>query len=91
MAAQQLYDAGIGFFPMRGNHETYTLTAKDFGIADFQTNYPQTRGLANTFGAVDFSSPTFVSRDLNGMSYSFDYGNARFVILDDWATPSKRR
>ena len=22
-AAQPLYDAGIGFFPMRGNHETY--------------------------------------------------------------------
>ncbi len=24
------------------------------------------------------------------MSYSFDYNNARFIIIDNWATPDKR-
>jgi hypothetical protein len=86
-AAQQLLDAGIGFFPMRGNHETYG-TANSFAIPVLKTLYPQTRGLSNTFGASNFSSPTDVSTELDGMSYSFDYNNARFVILDTWATPS---
>jgi hypothetical protein len=86
-AAQPLYDAGIGFYPMRGNHETYG-TANSFAIPVFQTSYPQTRGLSNTFGATNFSSPTSLSTELDGMTYSFDYNNARFVILDTWATPS---
>lgn len=92
-AAGELILAGIGFFPMRGNHETYGKPANNFGIPAFRANFPQTRGLAHTFGANHFSSPAFVSTELNGMSYSFDYGtpgnNARFVILDNWATPGK--
>ena len=91
-AAQELYDAHIGFFPMRGNHETYG-TGNGFGIAEFQKDFPQTQGGANAFGATNFSSPTSVSADLAGMSYSFDYGSpgdsARFVILDNWVTPTK--
>jgi hypothetical protein len=87
-AAQPLYDAGIGFFPFRGNHETYG-TSNSFGIPVFQSNYPQTQGLGKTWGATNFSSPTSVSIDLKGMSYSFDYENARFVIIDPWVTPSK--
>jgi Calcineurin-like phosphoesterase len=91
--AQQLYLAGIGFFPMRGNHETYANPPNNLGIPAVQANFPQTRGLQNLFGATNFSSPTSVSDDLNGMSYSFDYGtagnNSRFVIIDNWATPSK--
>ena len=86
-AAQQLYDAGIGFFPMRGNHETYG-TGNSFAIPVLQSLYPQTRGLSQTFGATNFSSPTSVSAELDGMSYSFDYNNARFVIVDPWVTPS---
>jgi hypothetical protein len=93
-AAQSLYDAGIGFFPMRGNHETKGGTANGYAIAAFQNNFPQTKCLSNTFGATNCSSPSPVSSDLTGMSYSFDYGpagsNARFVIIDNWATPSKR-
>lgn len=92
-AAQALHSAGIGFFPMRGNHETYGSPANGFAIAAFRTNFPQTQGLGQTFGATNFNSPTSVSADLTGMSYSFDYGpasgNARFVIIDEWATPSK--
>ena len=86
-AAQQLLDAGIGFFPMRGNHETYG-TANSFAIPVLKTLYPQTRGVSNTFGATNFSSPTDLSTELDGMTYSFDYNNARFVILDTWCTPS---
>ncbi|HTZ41166.1 MAG TPA: metallophosphoesterase [Syntrophales bacterium] len=99
-AAQPLIDAGIGFFPMRGNHETYANPANNFGIPAFQASFPQTQG--NKFiksnghefrRGKHFSSPTLVSMDLAGMSYSFDYGhrgnNARFVILDNWVTPSK--
>ena len=92
-AAQPLYAAGIGFFPMRGNHETYSPTPNNYGITQFQASFPQTQGTSNTFGATNFSSPTSVSTDLTGMSYSFDYGtqggNARFVIIDPWVTPSK--
>jgi hypothetical protein len=88
-AAQSLYGAGVGFFPMRGNHEHYASPPNGYGVATFQANYPQTRGLAQTFGATNFSSPTGISSDLDGLSYSFDYENARFVIVDPWAAPSK--
>jgi len=95
LAAQALYDAGIGFFPMRGNHETYAADLGKFNgyaIAAFQNNFPQTQGLNNTFGATNFKSPDIP--DLKGMSYSFDFGNpggkVRFVVIDDWATPNVR-
>ena len=98
-AAQPLIDAGIGFFPFRGNHETVGLN-NGYGLSVFRSNYPQTQ--TGTFTKTDhqhykigsgFSSPVSVSTDLNGMSYSFDYGDpkskARFVIVDTWATPTK--
>jgi hypothetical protein len=99
-AAQPLIDAGIGFFPMRGNHETYGNPNNGYGIQAFQMNFPQTQGgvFTQTSGekfrtGEHFSSPTNVSNDLAGMSYSFDYGKGddkvRFVIIDPWATPSK--
>jgi hypothetical protein len=99
-AAQPLYNAGIGFFPMRGNHETYGNPANNYGIPAVQLNFPQNRGLSNTFGATNFSSPASAPlpspstlNELDGMSYSFDYGtagnNVRFVIIDNWVTPSK--
>jgi hypothetical protein len=89
--AQELFDKGIGFFPLRGNHETYGyLYGNDplynLNVPDFKANFPQTQGLANTFGAANFSSPSSTDDILKGLSYSFDYGapgdNARFVIVD---------
>lgn len=101
-----LYDAGIGYFPMRGNHATYGWMVGDFvdseffsfdptgdiNIANWKSNWPQTQGLANTFGATNFSSPAMLipydltgeyenmepeeNEDLVGLSYSFDYGTA---------------
>jgi hypothetical protein len=37
--AQALYNAGIGFFPLRGNHESTTA-----GAAEFKRVFPQTMG-----------------------------------------------
>ncbi len=88
-AAADLYRSNIGFFPMRGNHETYGSTA-GYSISSFKRNFPQTRGTGDhLFGAANFNSPVAVSADLDGMSYSFDYGNARFVILDVMATATR--
>lgn len=78
-AAQPLYDAGIGFWPVRGNHESSQTAA-----TEVQTYFPQTRGLSNTFGATNFSSP---SANLDGLSYTFDYANARFMLIDQF-TPT---
>jgi hypothetical protein len=77
LAAQALYDAGIGFYPLRGNHEGSLAAA-----LEFQTLYSQTTGSGPyVFGASTFSSP---STTLNGLSYSFDYNNARFMLLDQF-------
>jgi hypothetical protein len=89
-ARQPLYDAGIGFFPVRGNHETYGAL---YGLdPDFDVNvpawrdaFPQTQGQgANLFGAQNFNGPP--DDALRGLSYSFDYGtpgsDARFVFMD---------
>jgi hypothetical protein len=96
-AAEALYRAGIGFFPMRGNHEVYAKPEgiNQYGTTAFRKNFPQTRGQGNQlYGASNFNSPISVSSDLDGMSYSFDYGepgnSSRFVIIDNWVTPSKR-
>jgi hypothetical protein len=102
-AAQPLIDAGIGFFPMRGNHETYANPVNGFGIPQFHRSFPQTQsgifiknnGREYKLGR-NLSSPTLEGSypdDLKGMTYSFDYGkdgnNARFVIIDDWVTSNK--
>jgi hypothetical protein len=75
-AAQDLLDAGIGFFPLRGNHESSTSAANSFSAA-----FPQACGDVNTFGATNFQS---ASMSLECLSYSFDYNNVRFVMLDQF-------
>ena len=76
-ATQALYDAGIGFYPLRGNHES-SLT----GAQEFLLDFPQTQGEGpNVLGAVHFRSP---SSNLKGLSYSFRYRNATFVLLDQF-------
>jgi hypothetical protein len=67
-AAERLYEAGIGFFPLRGNHEASATAANEL-----VSLYPQSRGVGDrVFGADDFSSP-FAA--LEGLSYSFDLGS----------------
>ena len=76
-AAGKLYDNGVGFFPLRGNHEGSVTGANEFAKL-----YPQARGFGSNVGDADnFSSP-FGS--LDGLSYSFDVGNVRFVMLDQF-------
>jgi hypothetical protein len=108
--AQALYNANIGFFPLRGNHESSTA-----GAAEFKRVFPQTMGgmqnatPANAFIAnaddvntlptavsgspfamgANFSEPSSVltgtgNTAWDGLSYSFDYNNARFVLLDQF-------
>ncbi len=97
-ARQPLYDAGIGFFPVRGNHETYgnlygldpdpadpDQVWPDMNIPAWHAAFPQTRGLGpNLVGAYNFHGPDIEA--LEGLSYSFDYGpagsDARFVFMD---------
>src|SRR5208337_3891543 len=98
LAAQtNLYPHHIGFFPMRGNHETYSPVNNYYSIPAIQANFPQTRGLGTTWGAYNFSSPNPTDPitgkptiELQGISYCFDYGdpgnNVRFRIVEAWAT-----
>ncbi len=97
-ARQPLYDAGIGFFPVRGNHETYGFLYgldpdpadpdqvwPDMNIPAWHEAFPQTRGLGpNLVGAYNFHGPDIPA--LEGLSYSFDFGpagsDARFVFMD---------
>jgi hypothetical protein len=97
--AQPLIDAGIGFWPLRGNHETYGYLFgldpnHDMDLPAYREVYPQVTGQGNLLGAYNVSNPSDIYGDdlsiLDGLSYSFDYGppgsNARFVIVDVEAT-----
>jgi len=107
--AQALYNAGIGFFPMRGNHEASAVAA-----AEFQRIFPQTLDGNHNNSPADvlalttaddanlgasawaktrstllpcgtgFSSP---AANLSGLSYTFTYNNANFVVIDSF-TPT---
>jgi hypothetical protein len=102
--AQDLYNAGIGFYPLRGNHESKRANAHDFVRI-----WPQTQsGIHNTspsdvfmVGGLDAKAPASTGSpfkagkilgspdpdgtgNLNGLSYAFDYNNARFVLLDQF-------
>lgn len=81
--AKALYDAGIGFFVLRGNHESSASAANYVPVAFPQTTTGTfTRSDGTTFSlGSNYSSP-FAS--LEGLSYSFDYQNARFVLLDQF-------
>jgi hypothetical protein len=75
--AEALYSAGIGFFPVRGNHESSQVAALEIPIL-----FPQTQGDGpNLHGAKHFTYP-FDS--LRGLSYSFDYENVRCVLVDQF-------
>ncbi len=113
--SQDLYSAGIGFFPIRGNHEAAngTYLTSD---ADYWHAYPQlSNGMNNatpsditsslipaavlavnppasitgstfTIG-TDFSYPTAANTANHSVSYSFQYNNATFMMLDQFQSP----
>jgi hypothetical protein len=77
-AAQALYDTGIGFFPVRGNHESSRIAANE--IPEL---FPQTMGLGpNLYGAGNFLSQP--NENLQGLTYSFDYENVRCILIDQF-------
>ena len=83
-AAQALYDAGICFFPLRGNHEGSSTAANEMPVL-----FPQTTGGGMTCGVTGINSPDLdgdgnPDDNLNGLSYAFDYDNARFVLIDQF-------
>jgi hypothetical protein len=113
--AQDLYNAGIGFYPMRGNHEAANGSYM-YSDADFWHAYPQIRsGLNNATPSdittslipaavlaanppagntrkpfkvgFDFSYPTAANSANNSVSYSFQWENATFLILDQFKSP----
>ena len=105
--AQDLYNAKIGFYPLRGNHESSQTAA-----IRFQHNFPQTQNGTNNKTPADvwtlanpdpttqpypkkkspaaftvgsgFASPR---TNLKGLTYTFTYNNATFVLLDQF-TPT---
>ncbi len=122
--AQELYNAGIGFYPLRGNHEAanknkYVGSGEDFRHAypqivpgpgagvnnntpgDITTalipandmdpakgNPPAAKTRPDTFIiGTDFSAPEAVNRTTGGVSYSFRYNNATFVLVDQFKSP----
>ena len=120
--AQDLYNAGIGLFPLRGNHDdtvaaeflkvypqtqtgvmnspsTYSYLTGLSGVnpdSKTQTTPLQTNSSIFTQGA-NFSSPTASTLNqtgytgsLAGLTYSFDYNNARFVIIDQFTPPDSK-
>ncbi|HID28641.1 MAG TPA: metallophosphoesterase [Desulfobacterales bacterium] len=83
--ASALYDNGIGFFPVRGNHEASAAAAMEMTVL-----FPQTRGQGkHLFGATNFKSPKLsgdysASNSLQGLTYMFDYNNVRCVLIDQF-------
>lgn len=101
--AQALYNAGIGFYPLRGNHEPSQAAAAEFQLVFPQTqnginnNTPDAKRVTTTYYGpppVNTGTPftigtNFVSKPgFEGLTYSFDYGNTRFVLLDQFTPPS---
>lgn len=108
---QRLFNAKIGFFPLRGNHDNYDLPdGEDSTSKHFAKAFPQTQnGVHNVEKAQqkafkaenpdeeflpkiqrnnkstfqlgkNFSSP----QGMEGLSYSFDFKNTRFIFLDQY-------
>jgi hypothetical protein len=79
--AQALYNAGIGFFPIRGNHEPTAQNAVDFVHAFHQT----TSGMHNTTPA-----DVFVSTDDDDSTKPISRYGAPFQIGKNFSSPSSR-
>jgi hypothetical protein len=103
--AQALYNAGIGFYPLRGNHESSKT-----GAIETQRIFPQTQTGVNNQTPADalvsstiygpqpvlggpftvgtnFASYPGTSGGFTGLFYTFDYANARIVMMDQF-TPT---
>jgi 3',5'-cyclic AMP phosphodiesterase CpdA len=98
--AQELYDAGIGFFPIRGNHDEGPIAAQEFVRVFPQTKTgrmnatPQDAFLwtdsANihpfraTYGTFSMGSSFSSPSCAKGRSYAFSDQGSTFVMLDQF-------
>lgn len=85
--AQSLYNAGIGFFPIRGNHEDMADSA-----TEFQTCFPQTQnGVQNNSPSVvmTLSNPdaSTLATPTNTLGKTFTQGE-NFSSPDPWSNES---
>jgi hypothetical protein len=110
--AQELFNAGIGFYPLPGNHDSQPLAG-----VEFRRIYPQTMNGKDNSAPFDIftvpnpdkavqpfpfpganNKPFVVGKNFStpaqiqptgeiwtGLSYSFDYNNARFILLDQFS------
>ena len=77
--AQALYNAGIGFYPLRGNHESQQL-----GALEFQRLFPQTQNGVNNATPSDALAITFPAGELIG--FPARTGNL-FTIGTNFSSP----
>lgn len=76
---QALYDAGIGFYPVRGNHESSSVAANEMPVL-----FPQMLGQGSNLAGASNFTPVPTATNLNGLSYSFDCNNVRCVFIDQF-------
>jgi len=110
--AQDLYNAGIALYPLRGNHEAkWAESGPEFARVfpqigtGLNNNTPADITPANTISALDlatnppaaksgspfrlgtnFSAPA-TNETYHSVSYSFDYEDTRFVLIDQFGGP----
>lgn len=106
---QGLYNAGIAFYPLRGNHEAAMIdsglefarvfpqigtgvnnntpadivAADIIPAADMTANPPMAKSGTSFVLGTHFSAPK-TNEIFHSVSYSFDYNNVRFVLLDQF-------
>jgi len=101
--AQDLYNSGIGFFPLRGNHEASADAAKEFVRIFPQTQSGRQNATpsnafdwtdsANTHPAIPKGKPFTLGQGFSSpasaknLSYAFELDNATFVLLDQFIAP----
>jgi len=106
--AQDLYNAGIGFYPIRGNHDagwtgsaaeearvcpqivnggTNNLTPADVLASGYGHDTAITNATPSGAPFVaggNFSYPSSVNSANGSLSYSLDFNNTRFVLIDQF-------
>jgi hypothetical protein len=79
--AQALYNAGIGFYPVRGNHEPSARAA-----AEFARIFPQTRDGQNNLTPTD----AFVHTRDDALTHPVAKTGGAFRVGTDFSSPSPR-
>nr|MCU0843169.1 metallophosphoesterase [Thiobacillaceae bacterium] len=75
---QALADAGIPFYPVRGNHDDERRA-----LSTYKATFDQSAYSTPSFGADGQAA--------QGLSYAFTHENAKFVLIDPYAMPNGKR